>query len=57
LSLAPRKMMPQLCRVSKQITRLGKERLQAARNLEFERATELRDHLKKLRGSVLISPL
>jgi excinuclease ABC subunit B len=50
-------MMPQLCRVSKQITRLGKERLQAARNLEFERATELRDQLKKLRESVLISML
>jgi excinuclease UvrABC helicase subunit UvrB len=46
LSLAPRKMMPQLCRVSKQITRLGREMLQAAKNLEFERATELRERLK-----------
>jgi excinuclease ABC subunit B len=31
--------------------------LKAAKNLEFERATELRDELKKLRESVLISPL
>ena len=31
--------------------------LQAARNLEFEQATDLRDQLKKLRESVLISPL
>ena len=43
--------------VSKEITRLEKEMLQAARNLEFERATELRDQLKKPRESVLISPL
>ena len=43
--------------VAKEITRLEKEMLQAAKNLEFERATELRDHLKKLRESVLISPL
>jgi excinuclease ABC subunit B len=43
--------------VSKEITRLEKEMLQAARNLEFERATGLRDQLKKLRESVLISPL
>lgn len=28
-------------------TLLGRERLQAARNLEFERAAELRDQLKK----------
>ncbi len=43
--------------VSKEITRLEKEMLQAARNLEFEKATELRDQLKKLRESVLLSPL
>jgi excinuclease ABC subunit B len=43
--------------VSKEITRLEKEMLKAAKNLEFERATDLRDQLKKLRESVLISPL
>ncbi len=43
--------------VSKEIARLEKEMLQAAKNLEFERATELRDQLKKLRENVLISPL
>jgi excinuclease UvrABC helicase subunit UvrB len=31
--------------------------LKAAKNPEFECATELRDELKKLRESVLISPL
>jgi excinuclease ABC subunit B len=43
--------------VSKEITRLEKEMLQAAKNLEFERAAELRDQLKKLHDSVFISPL
>jgi excinuclease ABC subunit B len=43
--------------VSKEITRLEKSMLQAAKNLEFEKATEFRDQLKKLRDSVLISPL
>ena len=43
--------------VSRELKRLEKEMLQAARNLEFEKATELRDQLKKLRESVLISPL
>jgi excinuclease ABC subunit B len=43
--------------VSKELKRLEKEMLQAASNLEFEKATELRDQLKKLRASVLISPL
>ena len=43
--------------VSKEITRLEKDMLQAAKNLEFEKAAELRDQLKKLRESVLISPL
>src|SRR5882724_10298013 len=43
--------------VSKEITRLEKEMLQAAKNLEFEKAVEFRDQLKKLRESVLVSPL
>ena len=43
--------------ISKEIKRLEKEMLQAAKNLEFERAAELRDQLKKLRESVFISPL
>jgi excinuclease ABC subunit B len=43
--------------VSREITRLEKEMLQAATYLEFENAAELRDQLKKLRESVLISPL
>ncbi len=43
--------------VSKEIARLEKEMLQAAKNLEFEKAAQLRDQLKKLRESVFISPL
>jgi excinuclease ABC subunit B len=43
--------------VSKEIKRLEKEMLQAAKNLEFEKAASLRDELKKLRESVLFSPL
>jgi excinuclease ABC subunit B len=43
--------------VSKEIARLEKDMLQAAKNLEFERAAELRDQLKKLREAVLLSPL
>ena len=43
--------------VSKEIARLEKDMLQAAKNLEFERAAELRDQLKKLRESVFLSPL
>ena len=43
--------------VSKEVTRLEKEMLQAAKNLEFEKAADLRDQLKKLRESVLLSPL
>jgi excinuclease ABC subunit B len=43
--------------VSKEITRLEKEMLKAAKNLEFEHAAALRDELKKLRESVLFSPL
>ncbi|MFM2408773.1 MAG: hypothetical protein RL358_1515 [Pseudomonadota bacterium] len=43
--------------ISKEVTRLEKEMLKAAKNLEFEVATELRDQLKKLRESVLLSPL
>jgi excinuclease ABC subunit B len=43
--------------VSKEIKRLEKEMLQAAKNLEFEKAAELRDQLKKLRESVFLSIL
>jgi len=43
--------------VAKEIKRLEKEMLNAAKNLEFEQAAALRDELKKLRESVLISPL
>ncbi|NNM68985.1 MAG: excinuclease ABC subunit UvrB [Gallionella sp.] len=43
--------------ISKEVSRLEKNMLQAAKNLEFEKATELRDQLKKLRESVLLSPL
>ncbi len=43
--------------VSKEIARLEKDMLQAAKNLEFERAAELRDQLKKLRESVFLSTL
>jgi excinuclease ABC subunit B len=43
--------------ISKEINRLEKEMLQAARNLEFEKAAQLRDQLKKLRDSVFLSPL
>jgi excinuclease ABC subunit B len=43
--------------VSKEISRLEKEMLLAAKNLEFERATALRDQLKRLRENVLVSPL
>lgn len=39
--------------VAKEIKRLEKEMLQAAKNLEFELAGDLRDQLKKLRESVL----
>jgi excinuclease ABC subunit B len=43
--------------ISKEVTRLEKEMLQAAKNLEFEKAADLRDQLKKLRESVLLSTL
>ena len=43
--------------VSKEIKRLEKEMQQAAKNLKFERAAELRDQLKKLRENVFLSPL
>ena len=43
--------------IAKEISRLEKEMLAAAKNLEFEKAVELRDQLKKLRESVLIFPL
>ncbi|MEW6563727.1 MAG: excinuclease ABC subunit UvrB [Pseudomonadota bacterium] len=43
--------------ISKEIKRLEKEMMQAAKNLEFERAAELRDQLRKLKENVFISPL
>ncbi|MBI3478775.1 MAG: excinuclease ABC subunit UvrB [Nitrosomonadales bacterium] len=43
--------------VAKEIKRLEKDMLQAAKNLEFEKAAQLRDELKKLRENVLLSPL
>ena len=43
--------------IAREITRLEKEMLQAAKDLEFEKAASLRDQLKKLRESVLLSPL
>jgi excinuclease ABC subunit B len=42
--------------VSKEIRRLEKEMLQAAKNLEFEKAAGLRDDLKRLRENVLFDP-
>jgi len=42
--------------VAKEITRLEKEMLKAAKNLEFEHAAALRDELKKLREAVFQSP-
>lgn len=35
---------------------LGKTR-QSAKNLEFERAAQMRDQLKKLRENIFISPI
>ncbi|MDX8399665.1 MAG: excinuclease ABC subunit UvrB, partial [Gallionellaceae bacterium] len=43
--------------ISKEISRIEKEMLQAAKNLEFEKAAQLRDQLKRLRESVFLSPL
>ena len=43
--------------VSKEISRLEKEMLNAAKNLEFEKAAQVRDQLKKLRESIFLSPL
>jgi excinuclease ABC subunit B len=43
--------------LSREIARLEKDMLQAAKNLEFERAAELRDQLKRLRESVFLSAL
>ena len=39
--------------ISKEIRRLEKDMLQAAKNLEFEKAAALRDELKKLRETLL----
>ena len=43
--------------IAKEISRLEKEMLSAAKNLEFEKAVDFREQLKKLRDSVLISSL
>ncbi len=43
--------------VAKEISRLEREMYAAAKNLEFEKAATLRDQLKKLRDSVLLSTL
>jgi excinuclease ABC subunit B len=43
--------------VAKEITRLEKEMLAAAKNLEFERAAKLRDQLRALRQGVFVSPV
>ena len=42
--------------VSKEMRRLEKEMLLAAKNLDFERAATMRDDLKKLRENVLFDP-
>jgi len=42
--------------LSQEIKRLEKDMLAAARNLEFEKAADLRDQLKKLRESAFQSP-
>lgn len=41
--------------VAKEIKRLEKEMLQAAKNLEFEHAAAMRDQLKKLKENILLS--
>ncbi len=43
--------------VSREIARLEQEMLLAAKNLEFEKACDFRDQLKKLRENVLLSTL
>ncbi|MDD4964414.1 MAG: excinuclease ABC subunit UvrB [Gallionella sp.] len=40
--------------ISKEITKLEKSMLEAAKNLEFEKASEFRDQLRKLRENVLL---
>ena len=40
--------------LAREIKRLEKQMLDAARNLEFERAAELRDELKKLKQRLFI---
>ena len=42
--------------LSREFKRLEKEMLQAAKNLEFERASELRDELKGLRETIFMLP-
>lgn len=41
--------------VAKEIKRLEKEMLQAAKNLEFEHAAAMRDQLKKLKENIILS--
>ncbi|MDR2195041.1 MAG: excinuclease ABC subunit UvrB [Gallionellaceae bacterium] len=43
--------------VAKEIARLEKDMLAAAKNLEFERAAQLRDQLRALREGVFVSPV
>jgi excinuclease ABC subunit B len=43
--------------LSKEIRRLEKDMLEAAKNLEFEKAAQLRDQLKALREGAFLSPL
>jgi len=43
--------------VSRELVRLEREMLAAAKNLEFEKAAQLRDQLKKLRESLFQSPI
>ncbi|MNG28786.1 UvrABC system protein B [compost metagenome] len=43
--------------LAKEIKRIEKEMLEAARNLEFEKAANLRDQLKVLKEQAWINPL
>jgi excinuclease ABC subunit B len=40
--------------LTREVKRLEKEMLEAARNLEFERAAQLRDELKKLKERLFV---
>ena len=41
--------------LTRELKRLEKEMLEAAKNLEFERAAELRDQLKELKERLFIA--